>query len=94
MDIMDLPHLWIEDMDMDEDLLDDEGMDDMFTVDLADTSAIDALVRRELNCMLYQLLRVQHSCSSTQFWGSVLPSIVETRDQNFSGCPLLFTYRI
>ena len=32
--------------------------------------------------MFYQLLRVQlHSCSSTQSWGSVLPSIVETRDQ-------------
>ena len=30
------------------------------------------------NCMFYQLLRVQHSCSSTQSWGSVLPSIVET----------------
>ena len=27
------------------------------------------------NCMFYQLLRVQHSCSSTQSWGSVLPSI-------------------
>ena len=34
------------------------------------------------NCMFYQLLRVQHSCSSTQSWGSLLPSIVETRDQN------------
>ena len=34
------------------------------------------------NCMFYQLLRVQHSCSSTHSWGSVLPSIVETRDQN------------
>ena len=30
------------------------------------------------NCMFYQLLRVQHSCSSTQSLGSVLPS-VETR---------------
>ena len=39
------------------------------------------------NCMFYQLLRVQHSCSSTQSWGSVLPSIVETRDQNSRGCP-------
>ena len=29
-----------------------------------------------LNCMFYQLLRVQHSCSSTQSWGSVLPSIL------------------
>ena len=43
------------------------------------------------NCMFYQLLCVQlHSCSSTQSWGSVLPSIVETRDQNSRGCPLLF----
>ena len=41
----------------------------------------------------YQLLRVQHSCSSTQSWGSVLPSIVETRDQNSRGCPLLFSNR-
>ena len=45
------------------------------------------------NCMFYQLLRVQHSCSSTQSWGSVLPSIVETRDQNTRGCPLLFLNR-
>ena len=29
-------------------------------------------------------------CSSTQSWGSVLSSIVETRDQNSRGCPLLF----
>ena len=36
-------------------------------------------------CMFYQLLRVQHSCSSTQSWGSVLPSIGETRDQNCRG---------
>ena len=42
---------------------------------------------------VYQLLRVQHSCSSTQSWGSVLPSIVETRDQNSRGCPLLFSNR-
>ena len=35
-----------------------------------------------LNCMLYQLLCVPHSSSSTQSWGSVLPSIVEMRDQN------------
>ena len=35
-----------------------------------------------LDCMFYQLLHVQHSCPSTQSWGSVLPSIVETRDQN------------
>ena len=45
------------------------------------------------NCMFYQLLRVQHICSSTQSWGSVLPSIVETRDQNSRGCPLLFSNR-
>ena len=32
------------------------------------------------NCMFYQLVCVQHSCSSTQSWGNVLPSIVETRD--------------
>ena len=44
-------------------------------------------------CMFYQLLGVQHSCSSTQSWGSVLPSIVETRDQNSRGCPLLFSNR-
>ena len=43
--------------------------------------------------MFYQLLRVQHSCSSTQSWGSVLPSIVETRDENSRGCPLLFSNR-
>ena len=46
-----------------------------------------------LNCMFYQLLRVQHSCSSTQSWGSIQPSIVETRDQNSRGCPLLFSNR-
>ena len=45
------------------------------------------------NCMFYQLLRVQGSCSSTQTWGSVLPSIVETRNQNFRGRPLLFSHR-
>ena len=39
--------------------------------------------------MFYQLLRVLHSSSSTQFWGSVLPSIVKTKDQNSQGCPLL-----
>ena len=31
--------------------------------------------------MFYQLLCVPHSSSSTQSWGSVLPSIVETRDR-------------
>ena len=45
------------------------------------------------NCMFYQLLRVQHSCSSTQSWSSVLTSIVETRHQNSRGCPLLFLNR-
>ena len=34
-----------------------------------------------VQCMVYQLLRVQHSCSSTQSWGGVLPSVAETRDQ-------------
>ena len=33
------------------------------------------------NCGFYKLLRVQHSSSSTPTWGSVLPFIVETRDQ-------------
>ena len=45
------------------------------------------------NCMFYQLLRVQHSFSPTQSWGSVLPFIVETRDQNSRDCPLLFSNR-
>ena len=45
-------------------------------------------------CMFYQLLCVPHSSSSTQFWGSVLPSIFEIRDQNSRGCPLsLFSNR-
>ena len=43
-------------------------------------------------CMFYQLLRVPHGSSSTQPSGSVLPSIVETRDQNSRGC-LLFPNR-
>ena len=44
--------------------------------------------------MLYQLLCVQQSCSSTQSWGSVLPSIVETKDQNSvnTGIPSLTSY--
>ena len=46
-----------------------------------------------LNCMFYQLLCVQHSCSLTQSWGSILPSIVEMRDQNSRGCLLLFSNR-
>ena len=46
------------------------------------------------NSMFYQLLHVQHSCSSTQSWGNVLPSIVEMRNQNSQGCPpLLFLKR-
>ena len=43
--------------------------------------------------MFYKFLCVPHSRSSTQSWGSVLPSIVETRDQNSRGCPLLFSNR-
>ena len=43
--------------------------------------------------MFYQVLCVLHSSSSTLTWGSVLPSIVETRDQNSRGCPLLFSNR-
>ena len=46
----------------------------------------------ELFFQLY-VLPVQHSYCSTQSWGSVLPSIVETRDQNSQGCPLLFSNR-
>ena len=41
--------------------------------------------------MFYQFLCVPHHRSSTQSWGSVLPSIVEKRDQNSQGCPLLFS---
>ena len=43
-------------------------------------------------CLFYQLLGVQHSCSSTQSWGSVLPSIVQTGDQH-SWVALLFLKR-
>ena len=46
-----------------------------------------------LNLMFYLLVHVQHSCSSTQSWGSVLPSIVEMKDKNTWGCPLLFSNR-
>ena len=47
------------------------------------------------NCMFYQLLCVQlHSCSSTQSWGSVLPSIFETRDQNSEVAPFSFQIEI
>ena len=45
------------------------------------------------NCMFYEYLLVQHSCSSIQSRGSELPSIVMTRDQNSRGCPLLFLNR-
>ena len=45
------------------------------------------------NCMFYQLLHVQNSCSSTQSWASVLSSIVEKRGQDSRGCPLLFVNR-
>ena len=44
-------------------------------------------------CMFYQVLGVPHSSSSTPTWGSVLPSIVETRGQNSRGFPLLFSNR-
>ena len=60
------------------------------------TAVVDPTLRLVfffLNCMFYQLLHGQHSCSSTRSWGSVLPSIVETRDQNSRGCPLLFSNR-
>ena len=40
------------------------------------------------NCMFYQLVCVLQSCPSTQTWSSVLPSIVETRDQNSQGSSL------
>ena len=42
--------------------------------------------------MFYQLLRVQHSCSSTQSWGSVLPSIVEQETRIPGVAP--FSFRI
>ena len=51
-----------------------------------------------LGCLLSYLSKliciffhVWHSCSSTQSWGRVLPSIVEKRDKNSQGCPLLFS---
>ena len=44
-----------------------------------------------LNCMFYQLLRF--SIYLFFHTGSVLPSIVETRDHNSLGCPLLFSNR-
>ena len=47
-----------------------------------------------LKLYILQLLRVQHNCSFTPSWGSLLPSIAETRDQNSWGCPLLFSKRI
>ena len=36
--------------------------------------------------MLYQLLRVQHSCSSTQSWGSELVLGGETRIPGVAPC--------
>ena len=42
---------------------------------------------------LYVLPGVPHGSSSTPTWGSVLSSIVETRDQSSRGCPLLFSNR-
>ena len=59
----------------------------------SDRSSFHISILFPLNFIFYQLLRVQHSSSSTQSWGSVLPSIVETRDQNSWGCPLLFSNR-
>ena len=55
---------------------------------LLEVDKLDAMARHQhslvktffiffLNCMFYQLLRVQQSLSSTQSWSSVLPSIVE-----------------
>ena len=44
------------------------------------------------DCMFYQLRRVQHSCSSTQSWGSVLPSIVEQETRIPGVAP--FSFRI
>ena len=43
--------------------------------------------------MFYQLLSVQHSCSSTQSWGSERPSIVEMRNENSWDCPILISNR-
>ena len=65
------------------------------------TSTCNVLVQRHtfsfsffsFFCMFYQFLCILHSRSSTQSWGSVLPSIVEMRDQNSRGCPLLFSNR-
>ena len=42
--------------------------------------------------MFYQLLRVQHSCPSTQSWGSVLPSIAEHETRIPGVAP--FSYRV
>ena len=54
---------------------------------------LSAFEPKHFICMFYQVLGVPHSSSSTPTWGSVLPSIVETRDQNSRGCPLLFSNR-
>ena len=56
-------------------------------------SSVIQFVFFSFNCMFYQLRCVQHSCSSTQSWDSVLPAILKTRDQNSQCCPLLFLNR-
>ena len=63
------------------------------TTDMVITNESERYIYNFFNCMFYQLHCVPHSSSSTQSWGSVLPSIVETRDQNSRGCPLLFPNR-
>ena len=60
---------------------------------LDDSIQLDSFLLIFFICMFYQVLGVLHSSSSTLTWGSVLPSIVETRDQNSRGCPLLFSNR-
>ena len=43
---------------------------------------------------LYVLpVTLRYRCSSTQSWGSVLLSIVETRDKNLRGNPLFLSYK-
>ena len=57
-DIMDMQHLWSEAIDIDEDLLDDEGMDDMFSVDLADrdTTGLSVLVSHICTTLLHTFI--------------------------------------
>ena len=44
--------------------------------------------------LLYVLpVTLRYRCSSTQSWGSVLLSIVETRDKNLRGNPLFLSYK-